>query len=100
MRKFTFAAASLAAVLSLSGCITAQNFFGTDDPCEQAEVAYSAFLAVAAANGNVSPEARRAADTGIAAIRAQCADGEIGNVTLAKAVRAYAAGLETWKEAN
>lgn len=89
--------AALAAVtLSLSACQTAKDFFGADDPCGMAENSYAAFLVVA--GDKASPQAKKAAAAGLAAVREQCSDGKIDRVTLAKLVRAYVAGLNEYKK--
>lgn len=95
MKNIVFAAA---VAIPLSGCLTAGDFFGTKDPCQQAEVAYTAFLAIAATNKNIGPQAKQAAKAGLAAARAQCSDGSVEKVTLNKLVRAYIEGLAAYKE--
>lgn len=98
--RILVAALAVGAALAVAGCQTnsAANFFGTADRCQQAEVMYSSFLAYAAANGGVSAEAKRKAATGLAAVREQCADGKIDNVTLNKLIRAYAAAIEQYRK--
>jgi hypothetical protein len=93
MRLLILAAASLA----LAGCSpTLTTFFGTSDPCGQAAVFHAGFQTAAAIEPKVArfAKAERAA---YAAISAQCADGEIGKVTLVKTLNAYAAALGEWK---
>ena len=83
-------------MLALTGCQTARDFFGADNPCQMAENAYSAFL-VATTVHNVSPKAKAAASAGLAAVREQCADGQVDKVTLSKLVNAYVKGLQTYR---
>lgn len=87
---------AVAAGLALSGCQTAKDFFGTDDPCGMAENAYAAFTVIA--GDKLSADAKRKAAAGLAAVREQCSDGQIDRVTLAKLVRAYTAALAEYKK--
>ena len=98
MRYPLLAVAFLA--LALGGCQSTKlaGFFGTSDPCGQAELGYAAFVTVAASTPKITPAMKAAARTGIAVVREQCSDGNISKVTLAKAVRAYVAGLEAYKQ--
>lgn len=89
---------AVAAGLALSGCQTAKDFFGTDDPCAMAELTYSGFLAIR--GDKASPDEKRAAATGLAVVRAQCSDGNVSKATLAKLVRAYVDGINEWKKGN
>ena len=96
MKRLLIGAVALAGVASLSGCLTASQFLGSDDPCQQAEVAYDGYR-IFAATQNVPADWQRYAESGIAAVRAQCSDGNINNVTLRKAVDAYVAALQTYR---
>lgn len=93
MRLLILAAASLALV----GCSpTLTTFFGTSDPCEQVEIAHAGFRTGAAISPAVArfEKEERAV---YAAMREQCADGEVGRFTFAKTLNAYAAALAEWK---
>lgn len=98
MRLFAIAAACVAA-LSMAGCQSSKlaSFFGTSDPCAQAELGYAAFVTVAANTKKVTPAMKKYAATGIAVIREQCSDGNISKFDLAKTVRAYVAGINALK---
>lgn len=93
---FKVTAALLATGLVVSGCQTAGDFFGSRDPCQMAENAYSAFLVVST-TVDISDSAMRAAGAGIVAVREQCADGQIDKFTLNKSVNAYVRGLEAYR---
>jgi hypothetical protein len=94
--RLQFALAAVAA-LSVAGCqsIKVADFFGTNDPCQQAEAAYAAFSTF-----STSPKAQQKAAAGIAAFREQCSDGDISKVTLNKMLRAYSASLAEYKKGN
>lgn len=97
MRNLKIAAALLVAAAFLSGCVTARQFFGADDPCAAAENSYAAFLAIAATSDRITPEMQRKAASGIAGVRAYCAAGQVDQVTLAKLVQAYVAALNSYR---
>lgn len=83
--------------LALSGCSqTLSGFFGTSDPCQQAAAFHAGFQTVAAIEPKVAKYAK-AERTAYAAIREQCADGDISKATLTKTLNAYAAAIAEWK---
>jgi uncharacterized protein YgiB involved in biofilm formation len=96
MRKLALGLAAAAALVA-AGCqsVKVADFFGTNDPCQQAEVAYAAFSTF-----STSAKARQKAAAGIAAFREQCSDGEISKVTLNKLLRAYSASLAEYRKGN
>lgn len=95
--KLLTAMVLVVAAMTLSGCLTAKEFFGASNPCMMAENAYTGFLAITAVQP-VSSKAMKAANAGIAAVREQCADGQIDKVTLNKAVNAYIQALTVYRK--
>jgi hypothetical protein len=90
-------AITIAAGLVLSGCSqTLSDFFGTDDPCQQAAAFHAGFATVAAIEPKVAKYAKQERAV-YAAVREQCADGDISKFTLTKTLNAYAAALTEWK---
>lgn len=85
-----------ALMLSLSGCITAGGFLGSNDPCGQAANVHAAYLVFAASNKNVA-KFRKQERTGYAAVVEYCNGGDVKKVTLQRLVAAYAAAVAEYK---
>lgn len=98
MRLLAIAGLCVAA-LSLASCQSTKlaSFFGSGDPCTQAELGYAAFVTVAASTPKITPKMKKAAAAGIMVIREQCSDGNISKFDIAKTVRAYVAGINAMK---
>jgi hypothetical protein len=93
-------AITIAAGLVLSGCSqTLSDFFGTDDPCQQAAAFHAGFTTVAAIEPKVA-RLEKHERTVYAAVREQCADGDATKVTLTKVLNVYAAAITEWKKGN
>jgi proline racemase len=98
MRKLLIAAGVGAAALALAGCQDSKlsGFFGSSDPCVQGDLAHAGFLTIAANQPKVAKYRKQEA-AAYAAFRAQCSDGNLSKVTLAKLVNAYVAALTEYK---
>lgn len=98
MKKLLIAAACIGA-LAVSGCQSTKlsSFFGSSDPCVQAELIYAGFVTVAASTPKITAKQKKAAAAGIAAVREQCSDGNITKIELSKLVRAYTATINALK---
>lgn len=92
--------AAAVASLALAGCQTnsqLSGFFGTSDPCVQGDLAHAGFVTIAANQPKVAKYRKQEA-AAYAAFRAQCMDGNLSKVTLAKLVNAYVAALTEYKK--
>lgn len=88
--------AVLALSVGLSGCITAGEFLGSDDPCGQANNLHSAFLVGLATKPSLQKYAR-AERAGYTTVMEYCRSGDFSKPTLQRLVGAYAAAVADYK---
>jgi hypothetical protein len=96
MRKIVIAAVALSPLLMAARCVTTQDFFGTDDPCQAIEAIHSGFAVAVATSPSLGKYASKERALYVAA-REQCSDGDFSKVTLNKLIRAYAAAVTEMK---